>query len=61
MEGSLDFLLFHTDLKSEESSVVEDSKEFWDETAKISPRCAKVVKAFNNYASTMEKAGYPYR
>ena len=26
MEGSLDFLLFHTDLKSEESSVVEDSK-----------------------------------
>ena len=25
MEGSLDFLLFHTDLKSEESSVIEDS------------------------------------
>ena len=25
MEGSLDFLRFHTDLKSEESSLVEDS------------------------------------
>ena len=46
---------------TEWAGVVKDSKEFWDETAKISPRCAKVVKAFNSYASTMEKAGYPYR
>ena len=46
---------------NEWAGVVKDSKEFWDETAKISPRCAKVVKAFNSYASTMEKAGYPYR
>jgi hypothetical protein len=43
------------------SGVVEDSKEFWAETAQISPRCAKVVDAFNKYADTMEKAGYPYR
>ena len=37
------------------SGVVEDSKEFWAETAQISPRCAKVVDAFNKYADTMEK------
>ena len=43
------------------SGVVDDSKEFWAETAQISPRCAKVVDAFNKYADTMEKAGYPYR
>ena len=43
------------------SGVVQDSKEFWAETSKISPRCAKVVDAFNKYADTMEKAGYPYR
>ena len=47
--------------KNEWAGVVEDSKEFWDETSKISPRCAKVVDAFNKYADTMVKAGYPYR
>ena len=43
------------------AGVVQDSKEFWAETSKISPRCAQVVDAFNKYADTMEKAGYPYR
>ena len=41
--------------------VVEDSKKFWDDTSKISPRAKKVVDAFKAYASTMDKAGYPYR
>ena len=41
--------------------VVEDSKKFWDDTSKISPRDKKVVDAFKAYASTMDKAGYPYR
>ena len=51
-----------TELPNNEwASVVDDSKEFWDETSKISPRCAKVVDAFNKYADTMVKAGYPYR
>jgi TRAP-type mannitol/chloroaromatic compound transport system substrate-binding protein len=46
---------------SEWNTVVEDSKEFWDETSKISPRAKKVVDAFKLYAQTMDKAGYPYR
>ncbi len=46
---------------NEWSKVVEDSKEFWDDTSKISPRAKKVVDAFKLYAQTMEKAGYPYR
>jgi TRAP-type mannitol/chloroaromatic compound transport system substrate-binding protein len=46
---------------SEWGRVVEDSKKFWDDTSKISPRAKKVVDAFKAYASTMDKAGYPYR
>ena len=46
---------------NEWAGVVEDSKAFWDETAEISPRAAKVVDAFKLYAATMDKAGYPYR
>ena len=46
---------------NEWGKVVEDSKEFWDDTSKISPRAKKVVDAFKLYAQTMEKAGYPYR
>ena len=41
--------------------VVEDSKKFWDDTSKISPRAKKVFDAFKSYAATMDKAGYPYR
>jgi TRAP-type mannitol/chloroaromatic compound transport system substrate-binding protein len=46
---------------NEWGKVVSDSKAFWDETSSISPRAKKVVDAFKLYASTMEKAGYPYR
>ena len=46
--------------KNEWSRVTKDSKAFWDETSKISPRTAKVVDALKLYKSTMEKAGYPY-
>ena len=46
---------------NEWGKVVEDSKEFWDDTSKISPRAKKVFDAFKLYAQTMEKAGYPYR
>ncbi|GIX13291.1 MAG: C4-dicarboxylate ABC transporter [Paracoccaceae bacterium] len=41
--------------------VVADAAEFWDEVAASSPRAAKVVQIFKDYAATMEKAGYPYR
>ena len=46
---------------NEWNQVVEDSKQFWDETSQISPRAKKVVDAFKRYADTMNKAGYPYR
>jgi TRAP-type mannitol/chloroaromatic compound transport system substrate-binding protein len=51
-----------TSLPAEEwAKVVTDSSAFWDEIASASPRSAKVVQAFKDYAATMEKAGYPYR
>jgi hypothetical protein len=41
---------------------VEDAAlKFWDETAKKSPRSAKVVKILKDYAQTMKDAGPPYR
>jgi hypothetical protein len=41
---------------------VEDAAlKFWDETAKESPRSAKVVKILKEYAQTMRDAGPPYR
>ena len=48
--------------KNEWSRVTKDSKAFWDETSKISPRTAKVVDALKLYKSTMEKgcsSNYP--
>ena len=51
-----------TSLPPEEwAQVIADSASFWDEIAAQSPRSAKVVQAFKDYAATMEKAGYPYR
>ena len=51
-----------TSLPADEwSGVVQDAGKFWDDVASQSPRSAKVVDAFKLYASTMEKAGYPYR
>lgn len=42
--------------------VVEDEAlKFWDEIAKTSPRCAKVVQILKDYRTTMQKAGPPYR
>lgn len=46
---------------SEWGQVVEDAKEFWDEMASISPRTAKVVQAYKDYATVMEQVGVPYR
>jgi len=46
---------------AEWAQVIADSAGFWDEIAATSPRSAKVVQAFKDYAATMEKAGYPYR
>jgi TRAP-type mannitol/chloroaromatic compound transport system substrate-binding protein len=43
------------------AQVVKDSEEFWEEVSASSPRSARVVQAFRDYAATMEKAGYPYR
>jgi len=51
-----------TSIPDEEWKVVEDeAKKFWDEIAEISPRTAKVVGIFREYADVMEKAGRPYR
>jgi hypothetical protein len=41
---------------------VEDAAPaFWDEIAKTSPRCAKVVEILKKYNASMPKAGPPYR
>ncbi|WP_457940782.1 C4-dicarboxylate ABC transporter [Mesorhizobium sp. 10J20-29] len=51
-----------TSIPAEEwGKVVDDSEAFWDEIASASPRSAKVVQAFKDYAGVMKKAGYPYR
>ena len=51
-----------TSIPDEEWKTVEaEAHKFWDETAKISPRTAKVVKIFKEYNAVMEKAGRPYR
>ena len=39
----------------------EEGYKFWDEIAARSPRSAKVVKIFKEYAAVMAKAGRPYR
>jgi TRAP-type mannitol/chloroaromatic compound transport system substrate-binding protein len=51
-----------TSIPKEEWKVVEDAAlKFWDETAKKSPRNAKVVEIIKKYVKTMEAAGPPYR
>ena len=51
-----------TTIPTEEwDQVVEDSKEFWEDLASISPRTRKVVDAFSKYSQVMEKVGVPYR
>jgi TRAP-type mannitol/chloroaromatic compound transport system substrate-binding protein len=46
---------------AEWQTVADAAVKFWDEAAKISPRCAKVVEILKNYNETMAKAGPPYR
>lgn len=51
-----------TQLPAEEwAQVVKDAEGFWDEAAAASPRAARVVEIFKQYAADQEKAGYPYR
>lgn len=51
-----------TTIPAEEWKTVEDEAvKFWDEIAKTSPRCAKVVDIFKRYNALMAKAGTPYR
>ena len=47
--------------EAEWKTVEAEALKFWDETAQISPRCAKVVDILKKYRDTMEKAGPPYR
>ena len=46
---------------AEWNTVIEDSAEFWNDMASISPRAKRVVEAFKKYSDVMEKAGVPYR
>ena len=46
---------------NEWSQAVKDASRFRDKVASHSPSSGKVVEAFKLYASTMNKAGYPYR
>ncbi len=46
---------------SEWAAVEKAALKFWDETAKKSPRAAKVVQILKDYNATMVKAGPPYR
>lgn len=51
-----------TSIPAEEWKTVEDeAQKFWDEIAKTSPRCARVVNIFKQYNALMAKAGTPYR
>ncbi|MNR04747.1 hypothetical protein D3C85_1207360 [compost metagenome] len=51
-----------TSIPDQEWKTVEDeARKFWDEIAKTSPRCAKVIEIFKQYNALMEKAGPPYR
>ena len=51
-----------TSIPGEEwAQVVADASGFMDEIAASSPRAAKVVQIFKDYAANMDKAGYPYR
>ena len=46
---------------AEWGTVEEAAHKFWDETAKKSPRCAKVVDILKKYNAEMAVAGRPYR
>ena len=46
---------------NEWAQVETEALKFWDEIAKESPRSAKVVGIFKEYAAVMSKAGRPYR
>ena len=46
---------------AEWATVETEAHKFWDEIAKTSPRCAKVVEIFKKYNALMAKAGPPYR
>lgn len=51
-----------TTIPDNEWKQVEDAAHvFWDEIAKTSPRCEKIVKIFREYNEVMVKAGVPYR
>ncbi len=46
---------------AEWDTVEMEAWKFWEEIAKTSPRCAKVVQIFKDYNAAMLKAGRPYR
>jgi TRAP-type mannitol/chloroaromatic compound transport system substrate-binding protein len=46
---------------AEWAKVEAEAHKFWDEIAKTSPRCAKVVQIFKDYNALQAKAGPPYR
>jgi TRAP-type mannitol/chloroaromatic compound transport system substrate-binding protein len=51
-----------TTIPDKEWATVEaEAHKFWDEVAKTSPRCAKVVQIFKDYNELMAKSGPPYR
>ena len=51
-----------TSIPIDEWATVElEAEKFWDEVAQISPRTAKVIQIFKDYAATMREAGPPYR
>ncbi|WP_428240339.1 TRAP transporter substrate-binding protein DctP [Gynuella sp.] len=46
---------------AEWAKVEAEAHKFWDEVAKTSERCARVVKILKEYNAAMDKAGPPYR
>jgi TRAP-type mannitol/chloroaromatic compound transport system substrate-binding protein len=46
---------------AEWKTVEAEALKFWDEIAKTSPRCAKVISIFKEYNKVMQQAGPPYR
>ncbi|MCY1350401.1 Alpha-keto acid-binding periplasmic protein TakP [compost metagenome] len=51
-----------TTIPAEEWKTVEaEAQKFWDEIAKTSPRCKRVVDIFKKYNALMAEAGPPYR
>jgi len=51
-----------TSIPSDQWSTVEDeAKKFWDETAQRSKRNARVVEILKDYLDVMRQAGAPYR